>query len=57
MLIPCSEQEEKVNRIYETYKRLMLYAAYQILGNSEDAEDALQMARCSESAETLCRLI
>ena len=44
MLIPCSEQEEKVNRIYETYKRLMLYAAYQILGNSEDAEDALQMA-------------
>jgi len=44
MLISCSEQEEKVNRIYETYKRLMLYAAYQILGNSEDAEDALQMA-------------
>lgn len=44
MLISCSEQEEKINRIYEAYKQLMLYAAYQILENREDAEDALQMA-------------
>ena len=44
MLIACSEQEEMINRIYQTYKKLMLYAAYQILENQEDAEDALQMA-------------
>ena len=40
MLIACSEQEEMINRIYQTYKKLMLYAAYQILENQKDAQNA-----------------
>lgn len=38
------EQRDKFELLYESYKRLMLYKAYQILGDSMLAEDAVSEA-------------
>ena len=43
-LLKSYEDEEAFERLYHQYLKLMLYTAYQILQNSEDAEDAVQTA-------------
>lgn len=43
-LLKRYEDEEAFERLYRRYVKLMLHTAYQILQNSEDAEDAVQTA-------------
>lgn len=43
-LLKRYEDEEAFERLYRQYVKLMLHTAYQILQNSEDAEDAVQTA-------------
>ena len=35
---------KKIGIVYEKYKQLMYYEAYEIAGNAQDAEDAVQTA-------------
>lgn len=48
-LIQSEEELEKFMRLYEKYHRLLLYIAYQILGDTMLAEDAVQDAFLSLS--------
>lgn len=43
-LIPEDREREKFLAIYDAYHNLMLYIAYQILDNQQDAEDAVHEA-------------
>lgn len=43
-LLKSYEDEEVFERLYHQYVKLMLHTAYQILQNSEEAEDAVQTA-------------
>lgn len=43
-LIEDEEEKNKFVHIYQAYRNLMLYIAYQILGNQQDAEDAVHEA-------------
>lgn len=44
MALVEAERQDKFMQLYARYHRLMLYRAYRILGNKEDAEDAVQEA-------------
>ena len=43
-LIDIAEDRSKFERIYEQYKQLMFYTAFQILKRPQDAEDAVHLA-------------
>lgn len=43
-MIDNEQDKETFKMLYEQYLNLMLYTAYQILGNQEDAEDAVSEA-------------
>ena len=43
-MIESYEEKNKFERLYETYRGLMLYVANQILHNKDDAEDAVHQA-------------
>lgn len=43
-MIDSPESKSKFEKIYDTYRGLMYYAAYQILGHQQDAEDAVYAA-------------
>lgn len=43
-MIPDEREHEKFECVYEKYKNLMFRCAKDILGNNEDAEDAVNMA-------------
>lgn len=43
-MIDNEEDKTVFKKLYEKYVNLMLYTAYQILGNQEDAEDAVSEA-------------
>lgn len=43
-MIPDEREHAKFERVYEKYKNLMFRCAKEILGNDEDAEDAVNMA-------------
>lgn len=42
MLIDSETDREKFKKLYEAYQKKMLYVAYQILNNQQDAEDVVQ---------------
>ncbi len=42
MLIDSEEEREKFIKLYEAYQKRMLYTAYQIVKNQQDAEDVVQ---------------
>lgn len=42
MLIDSEEEREKFIKLYEAYRKRMLYTAYQIVKNQQDAEDVVQ---------------
>lgn len=42
MLIDSETDREKFKKLYEAYQKKMLYVAYQILKNQQDAEDVVQ---------------
>lgn len=44
MLIDSPEEQSKFEKVYLQYKGLMYYVAYDILGNEQDAEDAVHNA-------------
>ena len=41
-LIDTAEDRSKFEQLYEQYKQLMFYTAFQILKRPQDAEDAVQ---------------
>lgn len=43
-MIESQDDRHKFERIYERYRNLMCHVAYKILGNSQDAEDAVHQA-------------
>ena len=43
-LIDTAEDRSKFERLYEQYKQLMFYTAFQILKRPQDAEDAVHHA-------------
>ena len=43
-MIPDEREHAKFERVYHKYKNLMFHCAKEILGNDEDAEDAVHMA-------------
>lgn len=43
-MIDSPESKSKFEKIYDTYRGLMYYVAYQILGHQQDAEDAVYAA-------------
>lgn len=44
MMIDSPEDQSKFEKVYLQYKGLMYYVAYDILGNEQDAEDAVHNA-------------
>ena len=43
-IIDTAEERSKFERLYEQYKQLMFYTAFQILKQPQDAEDAVHHA-------------
>lgn len=43
-MLDSAEEQSKFEQIYEAYRSLMYYAAYEILHNQQDAEDAVHDA-------------
>ena len=54
-LIDIAEDRSKFERLYEQYKQLMFYTAFQILKRPQDAEDAVHLAFLS-IAENISRI-
>ena len=44
-LIDIAEDRSKFERLYEQYKQLMFYTAFQILKRPQDAEDAVHLRK------------
>ena len=53
--IDTAEDRSKFERLYEQYKQLMFYTAFQILKRPQDAEDAVHLAFLS-IAENISRI-
>lgn len=43
-MLNTPEEQSKFEQIYDAYRGLMFHVAYRILGNTHDAEDAVQQA-------------
>ena len=54
-LIDTAEDRSKFEQLYEQYKQLMFYTAFQILKRPQDAEDAVHLAFLS-IAENISRI-